>query len=81
MSVVIPDEILQTSHMTASEMTQEVAILLFERNKLTLEQASELAGLDQLRFRLLLASRQVHMHYDVADLEADLRTLHEMGQL
>ncbi len=80
MSVVIPDEVLQTSHMTASEV-QEVAILLFERSKLTLEQASHLAGLDQLRFRLLLASRQVPMHYDVADLEADIRTLREMGQL
>lgn len=81
MSVVIPDDVLQTSHMTASEMVQEVAILLFEKDKLTLEQASHLAGLDQLRFRLLLASRQVPMHYGIADLEADIRTLREMGQL
>jgi predicted HTH domain antitoxin len=28
-----------------------------------------------------LASRQIPIHYDVEDLEADIKTLHEMGQL
>jgi predicted HTH domain antitoxin len=43
MSVIISDEILQSAHLTADEMRQEIAILLFQREKLTLAQASSLA--------------------------------------
>ena len=81
MSVVIPDEILYTIHMTAAELTQEVAILLYQREKLTLGQASRLAGMSQLQLQHLLASRRIPLHYDVAEFEADLKTLREMGRL
>jgi predicted HTH domain antitoxin len=81
MSVVISDEILQASHMTADELTQEIAVLLYGRGRLTLGQASRLAGTSQLQFQFLLASRQIPIHYDVAEFEADLKTLREMGRL
>jgi predicted HTH domain antitoxin len=45
MSLVIPDEIIQTIHMTPAELIQEIAILLYQKEKLTLGQASHLAGL------------------------------------
>lgn len=79
MSVVISDEILHATHMTAGELTQELAILLYQRDKLTLGQASQLAGMNQLQFQLLLASRRIPVHYDVAEFEADLKTLRERG--
>lgn len=81
MSVVIPDEILYTTRMTAAELMQEVALLLYQKEKLTLGQASRLAGMSQLQFQFLLASRQIPIHYDVAEFEADLQTLREMGRL
>jgi len=81
MSVVIPDEILYTTRMTAAELMQEVALLLYQKEKLTLGQASRLAGMSQLQFQFLLASRQIPIHYDVAEFEADLKTLREMGRL
>ncbi|MCI0694918.1 UPF0175 family protein [candidate division KSB1 bacterium] len=81
MSVVISDEILQTTRMSAGEIMQELAILLFQKEKLTLGQASQLAGMTQLQFQHLLASRQIPIHYDIEDLEADVKTLREMGQL
>jgi predicted HTH domain antitoxin len=81
MSVVISDEILQTTRMSAGEIMQELAILLFQKEKLTLGQASQLAGMTQLQFQHLLASRQISIHYDIEDLEADIKTLREMGQL
>jgi hypothetical protein len=30
---------------------------------------------------LVLASRQIPVHYDIAEFEADLKTLQEMGRL
>ncbi len=81
MGVMIADEILHTTHMTADELMQEVAILLFQKEKLTLGQASQMVKMSQLQFQFLLASRQIPIHYDVADFDADLKTLREMGRL
>jgi predicted HTH domain antitoxin len=79
MAVVIPDEILYTTHMTAAELKREVAVLLYQQERLTLGHASRLAGMSQLPFQFLLASRQIPIHYDVAEFEADLQTLKEVG--
>ncbi len=81
MSVVIPDEILHAAHMSASELMQEIAILLYQKEKLTLGQASRLAGVTQLQFQFLLASRQIPLHYGVAEFDSDLDTLRKMGRL
>ncbi len=78
MSLVIPDEILHTTRMTATELIQELAVALFQREKLTLGQASHLAGMNQWQFQQLLASRQIPLHYGVAEFEADLQTLAEL---
>ncbi len=81
MGLTIPDEILRSARMSAEELQQELAVLLFQKERLTLGQASRLAGLNQLRFQRLLASRRIPIHYDVAELEEDLKTLREMGRL
>jgi predicted HTH domain antitoxin len=81
MNIVIPDEVLQTASMSEAELMQEIAVMLFQKEKLTLGQASNLAGMNQLAFQHLLASRQISVHYDVEDFEADLKTLRELGRL
>ncbi len=81
MSILIPDDILQASRMSPAELMHELAVLLFQREKLTLGQASRLAGMNQLQFQFLLASRQIPVHYDVAEFESDLKTLHDLGRL
>ena len=81
MGVLIPDEILQSTQMSEDELRCEIAVLLFQLGKLSLGQASSLARLSQWRFQSLLASRQIPVHYDVADFESDLQTLRELGRL
>lgn len=81
MSLVISDEILQATGFSEAELNQEIAILLFQKEKLTLGQASYLAQMPQLQFQHLLASRKIPLHYDVAEFEADLKTLQELGRL
>jgi predicted HTH domain antitoxin len=80
-SVIIPDDVLHAAKMSEAELRQELAVLLFERERLTLAQAARLAGMERLRFQHLLASRGIPLHYDVAEFEADLRTLRELGRL
>ena len=80
MAIVIPDEVLQSTRLTAAELMQELALALFQREKLTLGQASHLAGMSQWQFQQLLGSRNIFVHYGVADFEADLRTLEQLRQ-
>jgi predicted HTH domain antitoxin len=80
MSVLIPNDILQATRMTAEELKQEIAVLLFQREKLTPSQASRLAGMNRLQFQHLLASRGIPVHYDTAEFEEDLKTLKELDQ-
>jgi predicted HTH domain antitoxin len=81
MTLSIPDEIIQATGMSEDDLLLELAVLLFQKERLTLAQASRLVGMPRLRFQQLLASRQIPIHYDVDELEADIRTLRSLGQL
>ena len=81
MSVTIPNEVLEAAHLSEVELRRELAVLLFQQERLTLAQAAALAGIDHLRFQHLLASRDIPIHYDVAEFEADLETLRALGRL
>lgn len=75
MGLQISDEELAAARLSADQLRREIAGLLFQQDRFTLGQASSFAGMTQLDFQRLLASRQIPMHYGVADFEADLRAL------
>lgn len=81
MAVVIPDETLYAAHLTAAELKQELAVLLFKQDRLTLMQAAELAEMRAIPFQHLLASRGISPHYDVPEFEQDMATLQQLGML
>jgi predicted HTH domain antitoxin len=81
MSIIISDEILASTRMTEDEMKLEIAIMLFQKDKLTLAQASRIAGVNRIAFQHILASRQIPVHYGLDDLEQDLQNLQKMGRL
>ena len=81
MTITIPDSVLESARMSESELRQEIALLLYEKEKITLAQASRLAGVDRLKFQHLLASRGLYIHYGVEDFEQDLETLGRLGRL
>lgn len=77
----IPQDILDSARLTISELKVEVAVYLYSRERLSIGKARELAGMALWEFRQLLASRRISPHYDVADLDEDVTTLHELGRL
>jgi predicted HTH domain antitoxin len=79
MSVTITDEVLQAARMSEEELRQELATLLYQREKLTLAQASRLAGLNQFQLQHLAASRGIPVHYGIEDFEQDLKTLRALS--
>ncbi|NJL23410.1 MAG: UPF0175 family protein [Leptolyngbyaceae cyanobacterium SM1_3_5] len=82
MSIVISDEILQASQLSAGEFRQEIALHLFQTGRLTIAYASQLAEMSIIDFRQLLKQRNIPLYsYDVADFELDLKNLREIGRL
>ncbi|HEV7667416.1 MAG TPA: UPF0175 family protein [Thermoanaerobaculia bacterium] len=81
LSITISEDFLQSARMSADELRQEIAVLLFEREKLTLAQASRFAEMGRFQFQNLLASRGLSVHYDVEEFEQDLETLRGLGRL
>jgi predicted HTH domain antitoxin len=79
-SVTIPDELLAAAGLNEDEIKQELALALFQRDRITLAQAGRLAGMNQLQFQTLLAQREIPVHYGVPDFERDLDTLHRLGR-
>ena len=81
MTIQISDKILEKCAVTQEEVKLEIALALYARKILTLEQASKLAELDQLRFQQLLGKRNIAMHYGKEVFEEDLETLSKLGRI
>lgn len=81
MDLIIPEEVLQAAHVSAEELRREVAVLLFQKGRLTLARAARLAGLSLFAFQHLLASREIGPHYDARDFDEDVETLRKLGRL
>ena len=76
MAITIADEVLAAAHMSELELKRELALALFQRERLTLAQASRLAEMSQLEFQALLAERQIPVHYGVQEFREDLQAIH-----
>ncbi len=81
MPVTIPDEVLAAARMSAPEIKRELALTLFQQERLTLGQARRLAEMSHLDFQALLAERQIPIPYGVEEFRDDLRTLRQMRGL
>jgi predicted HTH domain antitoxin len=85
-NLILLEELKELGDIKVKELLEnstniELIILLFVNEKVTLGQASKLAKMSQFKFQQLLASRQIPLHYDIAELEADVKTLQKMGRL
>ena len=77
----IPQDVLDSSRLTISELKVEMAVYLYAQERLSIGKARELAGMSLWEFRQLLTLRRISPHYDETDLDEDVATLREMGRL
>lgn len=77
MSITISDDIVASSGLTEEELRRELAVALFQVERLTLGQAAKLADQTQLEFQKALASRRISIHYGPQELDDDVRTLRQ----
>ena len=80
-SIEIPREVIHATRMTPQKLKRELAIYLFQQDKLSFGKARKVADMNVWEFQQLLGSRGVPVHYSVEDYEEDLATLKELNRL
>ena len=81
MAVLIPDDILQAAELSEAQLKLEIAIMLFQQDKISIGKARSLAGMHLLEFQKEISDRGICIHYDVEDFEEDIKTLKTLGRL
>ncbi|MEB3887419.1 UPF0175 family protein [Lyngbya sp. CCY1209] len=77
----LPDSLSQTETFNQNDWLREIAVALFEQERVSLSRASTIAVMDIMDFQKLLAERGICVHYDVADFEQDVEHLRDRGWL
>ncbi len=75
MDLLIKDEILKKAEITAEELLIEIAVHLYDTERLSMGQARNLVQMDIISFQKELSKRNVYIKYDIEDLETDLKNL------
>ncbi len=72
--LTIPAEYVRATRLTEGEMLLEIAVMLFQKEKLTLGQAARMAGMPQHKFQWVLAGRDIPVHYGIEEYQEDVQT-------
>jgi len=80
MPIIIPDEIFEDSDITVEEIRLDVAISMYQRGRVSLGKAAQIAGMNRWEFQRILAERKIPLNYSVSDLEKDYQTIINMGK-
>ena len=75
MALIISDEILSKAQLSADELLVDLACYLYDKKRVSMGQARQLANLDQTSFQKQLAKRNVLIRYTEEDLDKDLKNL------
>ena len=76
----LPDSLSQVETFNQADWFREIAIALFQQERVSLSRASKIAGIELIDFQKLLADRDICVHYDVEDLEQDVQHLRDQAR-
>jgi predicted HTH domain antitoxin len=81
MSIFIPEDILKAAEITEDELKLELALLLYQKNKVSSGKIRSWLGLSVLEFQHELAKRNLCINYDIEELNQDIENLQFLGLL
>lgn len=62
--LLIEDTFLKAAGYSEEELKLEIAVMLFQKEKLSLRKAAAMAGMHWITFMKELDSREIALHYD-----------------
>ena len=79
MVLELPDQALFQARYTAEEFRLDIAVMLYQKQVMSLARAAEWVGLSRTAFQKELKNRGIHLHYEVSDLHEELAAFEKMG--
>jgi predicted HTH domain antitoxin len=77
MVIELPDNIINTGKVSQEELQEELAVFFYERDYMTLQEASEFCHLDTFEFQKRVSDISFRDQFDLDDIESDFRTISE----
>ena len=74
MIIEISDEVLSLS-ATSKDLLTEIALHLFEKEKISLGKAADIVGISKIEMQQLIGSKGIAMHYDMDMVKNDMDTI------
>jgi len=78
MTIELPKNILLDSKYQLQDLQIDVALVLYQRRKISLARAARWVGVNRMEFQKLLADRSIPLNFTVEDFKMDLDTLNSM---
>lgn len=78
MDLAIANELIEDLHLTTEQARLDFAVGLYSEGRITMGRAARIAGISVPAFLRELGQRRIPMHYDEAELDADMTTLRVM---
>jgi predicted HTH domain antitoxin len=78
MTLTIPDDILGQIPISSTDLRVEIAVYLYEKQRLSIGKARKLAGLNLIQFQKELSKRNVFLHLDVTEIDKELQNLNQL---
>ncbi len=78
--LVIDNKIFEWANLAESQLLEDMAIMLYQKRKLTFGQAAQLAKMNYAEFQFLLGRNRVPINYDVPELLEDIETIKQLNK-
>lgn len=78
MTLELPNHILTDSKYQLQDLQIDVALVLYQRQKISLARAARWIGMNRLEFQKLLKDRSIPINLSIDDFKTDLKTLESM---
>lgn len=65
--------------MSPNELLIDFATYMYQKKLLSIGQACKIAALDLISFQKELSKRNIYIHYEISDLEKDLKNLNALN--
>lgn len=79
MVLEVPDHTLLKSKYSVAEFKLDIAVMLYQKQVMSLGRAAEWVGIPRIEFQKELKSRGIHLHYEVSDLQDEMEAFEKLG--
>lgn len=76
--LIIEDQILDWADVSEGQLLEDIAVMLYQKKKLTFGQAAQMVKLSYAEFQFLLGKKHIPTNYDEPELMEDIETIKKM---